>query len=125
MGLLSTEKDVLWRSSPTLFDNDESESESSGRIRKNRRQSGGGLSHVSPTPSARTRSLSGVESLDYIQWGPGAGTSLYTIITGEELNIYISKYTSEWLSFYVRARSGTERPEVSEGSDERGRVPEA
>nr|WBM82687.1 MAG: ORF3 [Torque teno polar bear virus 27] len=53
------------------------------------------------------------------------GESLYSIITGAEPINYITKYTSEWLSFYVRARSGTERPEVSQVSEARGRVPEA
>nr|WBU87843.1 MAG: ORF4 [Torque teno polar bear virus 6] len=45
-------------------------------------------------------------------------------VWAEPIN-YISKCTSEWLSFYVRARSETARPEVSKVSDERGRVPEA
>nr|WBM82663.1 MAG: ORF3 [Torque teno polar bear virus 19] len=136
---LSEERDVWWRSSPQLFasetDSEDSEKESGGPTKKGRARTS--FSLVSETPTHETHS--GVWSLSSsinCLWFCGRQFKLphkYSVGPkgvpmggdwAEPIN-YISKCTSEWLSFYVRARSGTERPKVSEGSDERGRVPEA
>ncbi|WCS65231.1 ORF3 [Grizzly bear anellovirus 4] len=64
LGLLSTEKDVLWRSSPALFDSGKSESGSRGRTRY-QRQSSVERSQVSNTPTHST--MSGIDYLDSSQ----------------------------------------------------------
>nr|WBM82721.1 MAG: ORF3 [Torque teno polar bear virus 39] len=132
---LTPEKDNFWRSSPQIFEKTfESESESDGSINSNSPLKN--LEQLSPsvseTPTHRTKSpyTSGIDDLDSEENDDDEEPTWEKWLQGgspppDTPKIYISKYTSEWLSFYVRARSGTERPEVSLVSEARGRVPEA